>query len=136
LITRWGFRPTLIVGISAYLARNLIFATCGSTVVLIAAQALHGVCFGCFFAVAFMLVDELAPKDARNSVQTFFNIFALGVGAFIGGWFAGLVGEFFTDSAARTIDYTGVWLVAAGVAAATLLGFIVTFPKRPRKRSV
>jgi nucleoside transporter len=131
MVTRLGFKATLTIGIMAYLARNAIFAFVGSVPVLIAAQALHGLCFGCFFAVAFMLVDELAPRDARNSVQTFFSIFALGVGASVGGWIAGPIGDYFADPATGVINYTAVWGSAAAIAGVTLLVFLVTFPRRP-----
>jgi predicted MFS family arabinose efflux permease len=75
-LKRMGFKWTLTLGISAYVLRNLIFAAAPPVPIVVAAQALHGFCFACFFATAFMLVDRLAPQDARASVQTSFNIIA------------------------------------------------------------
>ena len=36
--------------------------------------ALHGLCFGCFIFVAFMIVDEETTGDVRASAQNLFNL--------------------------------------------------------------
>jgi MFS family permease len=130
ILKRLGFKWTMCLGIVAYVLRAAVLALTPSTPIVVAVQALHGVCFACFFAAAFIYVDHLAPKDARASVQTFFNIFALGVGLFAGGLFAGIVGEWFTIREGE-IDYFGLWLAAAGVALASLVVFAAAFPNRP-----
>jgi hypothetical protein len=49
---------------------------------------------------------------------------------FVGGWFAGLVGEFCTDRSSGAIHYAGLWLTPAGVALASLIVFMAAFPSR------
>ncbi len=75
-----GFKWALIVGALAYCARYAVFALGAPTELVIASQALHGVCFACFYATAFIYVDRVSPVDVRHSAQTLFGIVILGVG--------------------------------------------------------
>jgi MFS family permease len=120
-------------------------------------QALHGFCFGCFLAVAYMYVDRVAPIDIRGSMQNFYGVFIVGGGIFLGGIVGGEVGKVFTTSAdqqsvrermgidsqaglvkiveeheGRKVekfrDWTGIWLAGAGISAVALLAFLLFFP--------
>lgn len=103
-IKRFGFKLTMLAGIAAYILRCLILAWAIATdapfsVAMTAVcfgQALHGFCFGCFLAAAFIYVDRVSPKDARGSMQNFYGTFVVGVGIFAGGFFGGAMGETFT----------------------------------------
>ncbi|MHC4994624.1 MAG: MFS transporter [Planctomycetota bacterium] len=138
-ISRLGFKKTILLGIGAYVARNSLFALLPYPAVAIVAQALHGFCFACFFAASFMLVDRLAPRDSRASVQTTYGVIALGVGAFAGGWFAGSIGDLFsqevvnanTGVAETVYNYTNIWLSAAVVSVVSFLYFALCFPAKP-----
>ncbi|MBK8914006.1 MAG: MFS transporter [Phycisphaerales bacterium] len=93
LIRRVGFRWLLTIGCAAYIGRYLIFATGAPTELVIAAIALHGVCFACFYATAFVHVDRVAPADVRHSAQTVFGILLLGVGPLFAGPVMGRIAE-------------------------------------------
>lgn len=82
LLVRLGYRWTLALGCLAYAARFAIFAvaTPETRPMVGAAMALHGLCYGCFFAGAYIYVDRVAPTDIRHSAQTVFGIIILGVG--------------------------------------------------------
>ncbi|MCH8830006.1 MAG: MFS transporter [Planctomycetes bacterium] len=170
-VKRFGFKITMLAGAAAYLLRCLIFA--GAVMIdgafpfvltlVCCGQALHGFCFGCFIAAAFMFTDRVAPKDARGSMQTFYGTFVLGLGMFIGAYLSGQIGERFTTEApsktaavpdsvvgSRGVlrfedkqnkqyhdrDWPAIWLSGAAMAGVALLGFLVLFPKdRPADSS-
>jgi nucleoside transporter len=125
MVVRLGFKMTLLIGSLAYLARCTLFALAawsGPPVELplaIAAQTLHGFCFGCFLATAFMYVDRVAPPDARGSMQTLFGTFVFGSGAVLGAIGGGAIGKFFSQTVAgkEVNDFTSIWLVGAALAA-------------------
>jgi nucleoside transporter len=164
-IKRYGFKWTMAAGAIAYLVRCLIFTGAvmieGSFVVTMTlvclGQALHGFCFGCFLAAAYMYVDRVSPIDVRGSMQTFYGTFVVGLGLFfggmIGGWFGGL---FETGPGEATLrdqlgivgksgllpfyrkvegvetqffaDWPGIWLAGAAISAVALLAFLLFFP--------
>jgi nucleoside transporter len=164
-IRSFGFKWTMTVGTIAYLVRCLIFAGAISVEAAFPAvmtaicfgQALHGFCFGCFLAAAFMYVDRVAPVDVRGTMQNFYGTFVLGVGFLVGGLLSGEVGDRFTteldkptvrstlgiESQAGVVDmtqkkdgrktemrrdWTGLWLGGAVLATVALVGFVLLFP--------
>ncbi len=102
-ILRLGFKTTMALGIFAYIARCVLLALAAaiegdfttSMILIGIGQALHGFCFGCFLAAAFMYVDRCSPGDVRGSMQNFFGTFILGLGFLAGGIVAGWVGKQF-----------------------------------------
>jgi len=123
LLARLGIRGVLVVGALAYLARYGVWSFSDLPVeVLVASQVLHGLCYACFFATAFLYVDRVAPADVRHSAQTAFGIVILGVGPSLGGWLSGsLQARFSGDDG--TLAWSGLWgtLAAIGLAVALLL---------------
>ncbi len=151
-LKRFGFKPVMLVGCLAYTLRFVILAMAiqveGGTAQVIAngwfvtangpgwltlglvalGQALHGFCFGCFLASAYIYVDKVAPPDLRGSMQTFYGTFIVGVGVFAGSLVAGEIGrQFESDTGAH--HWTGIWLSAAGLASLGLIAFAVLFPR-------
>ncbi|GJM22900.1 MAG: nucleoside permease [Planctomycetota bacterium] len=121
-LSRFGFRSVLTFGALAYFARYLIWSVTDLPVeLLVGSQFLHGVCYACFFATAFIYVDKLAPADVRHSAQTVFGVIILGLGPVLGG----LLAQHLSQRYALTdgLDYAGYWQVPAflGLAAATLM---------------
>jgi hypothetical protein len=106
-IVRLGFKRVMLAGIVAYTARCVIFAVVfgfglsfeAKLALAALGQALHGFCFGCFLAAAFMYIDRAVSKDLRGSMQTLYGTTVLGIGFFLGGWVGGRVGEVFTTAA-------------------------------------
>ncbi|MCP4816763.1 MAG: nucleoside permease [Planctomycetaceae bacterium] len=104
LITRHGFRKTLSLGIAAYTLRCLVFSTAITLTLpfglrlgmVLFGQALHGVCFACFLAAAYMFVDRISPKDIRGSMQNIYGTFVVGLGFFAGGFISGALGDWLT----------------------------------------
>jgi MFS family permease len=166
-IARLGFKPVMIAGIVAYTVRCLIFAGVFGFEMPFAArialagfgQALHGFCFGCFLASAFMYIDRAVGKDLRGSMQTLYGTSILGLGFFFGGYVGGWIGEVFTtplgqqgasaplreslgiasraglieftvkDVGAQLRDWPGIWLSCAVIAGLALVIFTAAFPR-------
>ncbi|MEE2775647.1 MAG: MFS transporter [Acidobacteriota bacterium] len=127
LLKRLGVRWVVTIGALAYFVRYAIFATAAlPTWVIVSSQALHGFCYACFFAVAYIYVDRLAPEDVRHSAQTVFGIIILGVGPVLAAPFLGFLAESFTP-AGGTLDYSSLWMTLALVGLATAVGFLLAF---------
>lgn len=167
LLTRLGFKRTMLIGATAYFLRCVIFAYAvtleGQLIVPMGlvcfGQALHGVCFGCFLAVAYMYVDHVASSDLRGSMQTFYGTFVVGLGFVAGPLVAGWMGTLFETAVGTATlraslgivseagivsferatgdvvqqlacDWTGIWLAGAAIALVPLIGFALFFPKQ------
>jgi len=137
-VAKFGFKWTMLIGAMAYLARcvilGLVFAIdppfAGKMAMAVAGQALHGFCFGCFFAAAYMYVDRIAPADVKGSMQTFYGTFVVALGFFFGGLVSGWVGEFFSDADGNVQDWTSLWMSCAALSAICVVCFAITFPSR------
>lgn len=133
MITRWGFKRTMLLGILAYAVRCVIFAYAlrlpgpfpVTMTIVCTGQLLHGFCFGCFMAAAYIYFDRTSPADIRGSVQNLYGTFVIGLGFFAGGFVSGWIGESFTSPSGR--NWTGIWLSAAALAAACWMIFALTF---------
>ncbi len=88
----------LAVGLCAYAARMALFAYSDSLLPIMLGVALHGLCFGCFIFVAFMVVDEETTADVRATAQSLFNLVIIGCGIIVGSLVAtSLVGRWAQD---------------------------------------
>ena len=136
-----GFKRLMMIGLLAYMLRCLLFA--GSVVlelpfpvtmaVICVGQAMHGFCFGCFWAVAYMYLDRTSPPDIRGSMQNLYGTSVLGGGLFVGGFLSGIVTHLFTTGSGvdMTRDWPGIWLVGAATAAVCVMAFGLLFPREP-----
>jgi len=134
-------RKTLLaVGTLAYAARMALFAHVDAlglppAVVLIAGVAMHGLCFGCWIFVAFMVVDEETTGDVRASAQSLFNLVIIGIGIIVGSKIASGVAEWSTDSAG-VMDFGRLFRVPMWSALVVLVALLVFYPGgRAQRRS-
>jgi nucleoside transporter len=82
-------KSILLVGCAAYALRMMLFAYVDcwelpQIPTLMFAVGLHGVCFGCFIFLAFMIVDEETTADVRSSAQSLYNLVIIGLGIIVG----------------------------------------------------
>ena len=144
-IARFGFRRTIAIGAFAYFARYLIwgvislqepsgpsvdaagqFLWTAPLIIGVFSQLLHGVCYACFFASAYMYVDKIADDDIRNSAQTVFGIIILGLGPMLAAPLLGLLASVFGEAGVVT-DFAGMWFTLAAVALLTSVVFMIAF---------
>jgi MFS family permease len=136
-VKRLGYKSVLALGCAAYVARFAVFASSTSAIAIVSAQALHGVCYGCFFAAAYLYVEHVAPADIRHSAQTVFGIIILGLGPVLAGFYNRYFDRFtepgiVNGAAAQVQSYKQFWWAQAGIAAAAMLLLGVFFPGRDR----
>ena len=125
----------LVIGVVAYALRFLIFAY-GDTLglgVVIAGVALHGLCFGCFIFVAFMIVDEESSTDVKASAQSLFNVVIVGVGTIVGSKVAGWVADW-ASAADGALDYHRLFMVPMWISVAVLVALLVFYPNAETTR--
>ena len=126
MLKRLGFKGVLFIGGLAYFARYAIFGTTTLPLsVIVVSQALHGICFACFFAAAFIYVDRVADVDIRHSAQTVFGIIILGGGPVLGGILLGMLEKWFTVEG--VLNYSQLWYTLAGIGLAAALLIISAF---------
>jgi hypothetical protein len=135
LLARLGFRWVIALGAFAYFLRYLVFASDGLPVgLVVGSQALHGVCYACFFAAAFIYVERLAEPDVRHSAQTVFGMTILGVGPVVAAPFVQWLEARFGEPGGGFVDYSPLWYTTAaiGLAVAILVAALFRDEARPR----
>lgn len=132
-------KSLLAIGLCAYALRMALFAyvdpISSSTgvapvAILMAGVALHGLCFGSFIFVAFMIVDEETTKDVRASAQSLFNLVIVGVGTIVGSKIATAVSDWATVN--KVTDYTRLFSIPMW-ASVVCLGLLLAFYPNKRK---
>jgi MFS family permease len=126
LVAKKASRKMLLgVGLVAYILRFAVFAYSDNMLLIGPALALHGLCFGCFFFVAFMIVDEETPADVRASAQGLYNFVVIGLGTIIGNLFAGYVGKM--ASASGTLSYKTLFTIPMVVGIVCLVALLALY---------
>ncbi len=132
-------KSLLAVGIAAYGVRMLLFAygpdwgALGLPAVILG-LAMHGLCFGCFIFVAFMVVDEETSTDVRASAQSLFNLVIIGIGVLVGSKIAGYVASWAKDAQGKT-DFTRLFGIPMYAALGCLVVLLLFYPGGRRSRT-
>ena len=124
-LAKIGIKRALIVGALAQVVRCLAFATGHKVAVLVAIPS-HGVCYACFFTVAYIYVDSHSLPENRAGAQQLFNILVAGIGYLVGNLCAGKTAQLLTLTGTTGIDFPVFWIVSASMAlvvAAILVSF-------------
>ena len=126
-------RTLLAIGLLAYALRMELFANVDTLpmpvmVTLVLGIALHGLCFGCFIFVAFMVVDEETSGDVRASAQNLFNLVIIGIGVIVGSILAGRVAEWASPDG--VMDYHKLFSVPMWTAMACLVALLLFYPRK------
>ena len=133
----------LLIGTAAYFARMLLFVLAanlgldqggGVLALLITGIGLHGLCFGCFIFVAFMIVDEESTTDVRASAQNLFNLVIIGIGVIVGSYIASGVAIWATEG--DQINFANLFMVPMYAAAACFLLLLLFYPNRAQVESM
>jgi MFS family permease len=133
LVAKSLSRKTLLsIGLLAYILRFLVFAYVHQPWAVVAALALHGICFGCFFFVCFMIVDEMTTKDVRASAQNLFNLIIVGFGVIVGNLFAGQVDKWSDRDGDGRISWAIFFSIPMWIAVGCLLILLLFYPRRSR----
>ena len=130
MLARLGFRKVIALGAFSYFVRYTIWSFTGLPVaVLVGSQILHGICYACFFAGAYIYTDRVAPPDVRHSAQTVFGIIILGGGPVLGGLLSGWLADTYARSGGQ-VDYGALWRVVSLIGLAAAVFFLAFFRER------
>ena len=130
-LAKMGWRWTMTLGVLAHAVRFFVFAIGDPLWLMVAINAVHGMCYAFFFAAVYIFVDERCPRDARASAQGLFNLVILGVGPFAGSLLWGWLGDVFRTPDGM-VDFSRLFLAPASLALAAALLLAVAF--RPQER--
>jgi MFS family permease len=133
ILSRFGLKKTLIAGAAVQLVRSVTLAWNGPDGFILAAVALHGLCYTFFFAVAFIYVDHHSTRDERASAQQLFAVIFSGVGTLAGSLLAGKVAEWCASHNPGHIDYTWFWSVPAALSVVVTIVLALFFREEPAR---
>jgi nucleoside transporter len=144
LALRFSRKSLLAVGIAAYAARMALFAYVdpiasatgiAPVAILILGVAMHGLCFGCFVFIAFMVVDEETTPDVRATAQSLFSLILFGIGIIVGSKVAGYVASIATTDTGA-LDYTRLFSYPMWASIACFVALLAFYPRRSPKRGM
>lgn len=130
LLSRFGYRFILLLGILSELIRFLLFAFSPSFLVSTFAFPFHGISFACFSGTAYIFINEGTDFSSRAGVQHLYALITGITGNFLGCLIPGLViGATPMESYQ---NYRFFWLLPAGL---SLLAVFLTFflPRKEKK---
>lgn len=127
IVSRWGYRAALTIGMCALAFRNAAFASSsalGFAAGNFAAILSHGLIFGLLIIGSQMYIDDRAPRELRNQAQGLVNLLTAGVGVFLSN---GLFNAILAPRADGTHAWTFAYLVAFALSslAALLSGILL-----------
>ena len=131
-------KQLLLIGLAAYAGRMAIFAFAPTLIPVLFGVALHGLCFGCFIFVAFMVVDEHTTPDVRATAQNLFNLVIVGIGIIVGSYFAtGVVATWATipEADGGGMDFAKLFSVPMWMAIACFFVMLIAYPKHSQART-
>lgn len=132
-LMQFGVRNILLVAMLAWVGRYLLLSFGGAELhwPLYLAVLLHGICYDFFFVTGYIYSDQKAGEQYKSSAQGLFTVATYGLGMTFGSYLGGAVAKMFTTDAVR--DWSGLWLVPAGIAAVILVVFLLLFKETRSK---
>lgn len=133
-----GFKRTLFIGLLAQVFRFAAFSS-GILWLSIAAIPLHGLCYACFFSVAYIYLDTHCDPGNRGGAQQLFNILIVGLGNLLGSIIAGEIASLLVDTETGIIHYRTFWVITCLISTALSGMLLVLFheeaPQSPVART-
>jgi len=136
LLPRLGFKAVLAIGVGAYVLRFFLFGTVGLPLwVMVAAQAMHGLCYAFFTATCFIYMNRVAPKHIANTAQSVYNFIWYGVGPILAVLLNGLLASRFALEG-RTLgleEFRPFWYTLGAITLVGLAVFLLRFRDEGRE---
>lgn len=115
MLAKLGFRATITIGILAWGVRFFVFSLVEPRELVIASQAIHGICFAFSVAAAMLYVERISTPDVRGSMQSFLSFLTYGLGMFVGSICSGQTLEYFGGDWRRFWQVSAAGCLAAGI---------------------
>jgi MFS transporter, NHS family, xanthosine permease len=129
VLSKFGIKKVMLISLVAWVLRFALFGigNPGSGLTfLILSMIVYGMAFDFFNISGSLYVEKQTDNSIRSSAQGLFMLMTNGLGAIVGGMFAGKVVNYFT-SATGVKDWQNIWFSFAGYAAVILVLFIFLF---------
>lgn len=130
---RLGVKKMLLLGMLAWVLRYLLFGFGNADAdvwMIYGGILLHGICYDFFFVTGQIYTDQRAGEKIRSSAQGMITLATYGVGMLIGFWVAGWIAE--NNTIENGFDWKNIWLIPAGIAAAVMILFLLTFKDKKK----
>lgn len=137
-LKRFGIKQVMFISMVAWVLRFGLFGVGnpGSGLwLLLLSMIVYGMAFDFFNISGSLFVDKEAKPEIRASAQGLFMLMTNGLGAILGGVFAGKVVDYFTD-AAGTKNWQNIWFTFAGYALVIAILFIAVFKYKHNPKEV
>jgi MFS transporter, NHS family, xanthosine permease len=128
-LKRFGIKQVMLISMIAWVLRFALFGlgNPGSGLsLLILSMIVYGMAFDFFNISGSLFVDREARPGIRASAQGLFMLMTNGLGAILGGLFAGQVVDYFTN-AAGVKDWPSIWYSFAAYSLVIAVLFFFTF---------
>ena len=116
IVSKWGYKAALTIGLCALAFRNAAFAASsglGFAAGDFCGILIHGLIFGLLIVGSQMYIDDNAPKELRNQAQGLVNLLTAGLGVFVSN---GIFDAILAPRADGSRAWTFAYLVAFSVA--------------------
>lgn len=128
-LRRFGIKQVMLISMLAWVLRFGLFGlgNPGSGIsLLILSMIVYGMAFDFFNISGSLFVDKEAKPEIRASAQGLFMLMTNGLGAILGGLFAGKVVDYFSDAAGNK-SWQNIWFTFAAYALVIAVLFLALF---------
>lgn len=128
-LKRFGIKQVMLISMIAWVARFAFFGLGDPGTgmwLLVLSMIVYGMAFDFFNISGSLFVDREARPEIRASAQGLFMLMTNGVGAILGGLFAGRVVDYFTDASGHK-NWPTIWYTFAGYALVIAVLFLLIF---------
>jgi NHS family xanthosine MFS transporter len=127
-LRRFGIKQVMLFSMLAWVLRFGLFAIGdpgGGVFFLILSMIVYGMAFDFFNISGSLFIEKESSVTYRSSAQGLFMLATNGIGAIVGGEFAGRVVSYF--SVGNNMDWPKIWLTFAAYALVIAILFAITF---------
>lgn len=137
-LKRFGIKQVMLISMFAWVLRFALFGVGnpGSGLsLLILSMIVYGMAFDFFNISGSLFVDREAKPGIRASAQGLFMLMTNGLGAILGGIFAGKIVDYFTDAAGNK-NWQNIWFMFAGYALVIAILFLAMFKYKHNPKEI
>ena len=137
-LRRFGIKQVMLISMLAWVLRFGLFGigNPGSGLwLLVLSMIVYGMAFDFFNISGSLFVDREAKAGIRASAQGLFMLMTNGLGAILGGMFAGAIVDYFTDPTGNK-NWQNIWFTFAGYALVIAIAFLLLFKYKHNRNEV
>ena len=137
-LRRFGIKQVMLISMFAWVLRFGLFGigNPGSGLwLLVLSMIVYGMAFDFFNISGSLFVDREAKPGIRASAQGLFMLMTNGLGAILGGMFAGAIVDYYSDAAGNK-NWQNIWFTFAGYALAIAIAFLLLFKYKHNRAAV